>query len=372
MCTRSKFAAVFLAALAAAGAQAPGPRSSLKINFAPDSPLTLVSADWGESRETVRGGAMLLDLHASLLLKNGGPKRVRGVTLLVLAQDVTPGGKASVAVPSLDAGPGAVFPVRIDLRLLRPLGAVPLVQVGLDGVLFDDLSFYGPDRLHSRRSMTVWEMEARRDRRHFRSVLEARGAEGLRAEILASLARQAERPRLDVQMSRAGRATNLASERQVEFSFLRFPGAPVEPVGGVAAISGSEARAPRLEVRNRSGRPVQYLEIGWLLRDLQGREFLAGSVPAEVSLAPGAQGSISQNTAVRVSERNGLPVTLEGVAGFVTQVQFADGQVWVPERASLADPRLARAAAPSPEEQRLVELYRKKGLPALVEELKRF
>jgi hypothetical protein len=28
--------------------------------------------------------------------------------------------------------------------------------------------FYGPDRLNSRRSMTGWELEARRDRRHFR------------------------------------------------------------------------------------------------------------------------------------------------------------------------------------------------------------
>ena len=37
----------------------------------------------------------------------------------------------------------------------------------------------------------------------------------------------------------------------------------------------------------------------------------------------------------------------------------------------LADPRLSKLVPPSPEEQRLVQLYRRKGLQALVEELKK-
>jgi hypothetical protein len=369
---RSKIAVLgFLAAVPAWAQAASGP-SSVRINLPPDSPVTLVAADWGESRATPRGGAMQLDLHAWLQLRNAGPRRVRGITLLVLAQDVTPGGKASVSVPSIDIGTGELFPVRIDLRLLRPLGGGPLVEVGLDGVLFDDLSFYGPDRLSSRRSMTAWEMEARRDRRHFKSVLEARGPEGLRGEVLASLARQAERPRLEVQMARAGRATNLDPEREVPFAFLHLPDAPVEPLEGVARLAANEARAPRIEVRNRSDKPVRHVEIGWILRDRRGREFLAGSVPAEVTLAPGGRARLAPDTALRISERAGQPVPLEGVAGYVAQVEFADGRVWVPSRAALAaDPNLARTAAPSPEEQRLTELYRKKGLNALVEELKR-
>jgi hypothetical protein len=32
----------------------------------------------------------------------------------VLAQEVTPGGKASVAVPSLNVASGETFPVRVD------------------------------------------------------------------------------------------------------------------------------------------------------------------------------------------------------------------------------------------------------------------
>jgi len=86
----------------------------------------------------------------------------------------------------------------------------PLVKVSLDGVLFDGFDFYGPNRLNSRRSMTVWEMEAQRDRQHFKSVLAAAGPEGLRREMLDSLTRQAERPRIDVRVSRGGRAVSSA------------------------------------------------------------------------------------------------------------------------------------------------------------------
>ncbi len=128
-----------------------------KIDFPANSPVDLLSADYGESNETARGGALLLDFHAALSLRNASQRKIRGITLLVTAQDVTAGGKGSVTITSLDVGPQDTFPVRIDLRLLRPLQAssgVP-VQIGLDGVLFDDLSFYGPDKLSSRRNMTA-------------------------------------------------------------------------------------------------------------------------------------------------------------------------------------------------------------------------
>lgn len=266
--------------------------------------------------------------------------------------------------------PAEVFPIRIDLRLLRPLesGDGPLVRVDLDGVLFDDLSFYGPNRLNCRRSMTVWELEARRDRRYLKSVLEVRGPEGLRQEVLESLVRQADRPRLDVQVARGGRATNIGAGRDVEFAFLRFPDSPVEPLAGMARLAGREASAARLEVRNRSDRAIRYLEIGWIVRDRRGREFLAGSVPAEMTLAPGQKSRIVTETALRFSQ----PLTVEGMGGFVSQVEFADGEVWIPSRSDLADQRLQRLLPPSPEEQRLTNLYRKKGLDALIAELDKF
>ena len=346
--------------------------------MSPDSPVALMGTNVGESRATPRGGAMVVDLHMGLSLRNSSAHRIRGITLLVLAQEMTSGGKASVAVPSLDVAPGQSFPVRIDLRLLRPLqaGGGPLVKVSLDGVLFDGFDFYGPNRLNSRRSMTVWEMEAQRDRQHFKSVLAAAGPEGLRREMLDSLARQAERPRIDVRVSRGGRAVSSAGapEHMARFAFLKMPDSPVEAVDGWAEVAANEARTPTIQVVNRSPKPVDYVEIGWLVKDPQGREFLAGSVPAaegDLFLPPGRSGRVLQDTALRFSRNAGEPVSIASMTGFVSQVEFADGTAWVPNRLALQVSGLLRVVAPSPEEQRLADLYRTKGLNAVVEELRK-
>src|SRR5438309_8187978 len=102
MCTRSKLAGFTTLLAGAVGLMAQAPQGSLALDFPKDSPNTVVSADWGQSRPTAQGGAMLLDLHTALSLRNTTQKRIRGVTLIVLAQEVTPGGKASVSVPSID------------------------------------------------------------------------------------------------------------------------------------------------------------------------------------------------------------------------------------------------------------------------------
>lgn len=365
MCNRALLAIAFVGGALAGGAQS----LSRKIELPPDSPITVVSADWGDSNATPRGGAYLVDVHAALSLRNSSQRRIRAVTLVVLAQEVTPGGKGSVSVPSLDVAPGETFPLRIDLPLLRPLGSSggPAVEVRLDGVLFDDLNFYGPDKLHSRRTMTVWELEARRDRQYFNKVLEQAGGKALRDEMLDSLRRQADRPQTGVQMVR-GRATNSDPERDVQFAFLHLPDAPVEPLGGLAHIAGNEARAPRVDVRNRSARAVQHLEIGWIVKDQQGREFLAGSVPADLNLAPGRTGQVMQDAALRFPERT----FIQSMTGFVASVEFADGSYWIPSRSALEDPKLRRVVAPSPEEQRLAQIYQKKGLAGLIDELKKF
>src|SRR5579883_3424971 len=83
----------------------------LKIDLPKDSPVVVLAADPGDSSEIARGGAMLLDLHAALSLRNATQRRIRGVTLVVTAQDVTPGGKGSVSITSLDVGPEETFPV---------------------------------------------------------------------------------------------------------------------------------------------------------------------------------------------------------------------------------------------------------------------
>lgn len=374
------FAAILLAASAAWAQEGPlDAASAVQFDLPTDAPVKLVSSELGESRANVRGGAVMLDLHMSVLLRNDDRRHVRGVTLLLLSQESAPFGKASVT-RVFDIAPGESFPVRVDVRMVRPVqsGGGPLVRVSLDGVLFDDLQFFGPNRLNSRRSLTVFETQARRDRAYFREVLRTRGEPGLRQEVLDSLARQSRRPQLDVSFARAGRATTSAASHAAAFAFLNVPDAPVEPVNGSAQISGNEVRAPRIDVLNRSNRTVRYLELAWLVADQQGQQFLAASVPAgehDINLTPGQRGQLLQNTALRFSRPSAsgpTPVNVQQMTGFVSQVEFADGGVWVPSRQTLMNDRLLRLVEPSPEEQRLTDLYRNKGLAGLIAELKRF
>jgi hypothetical protein len=353
-------------------------QSAVKINVPDNSPVSLVSLSMGESRAMARGAALVLDLHMALTLRNGTGNRIHGVALRVVSQEVTVGGKASVSVPSLNVGPGDAFPVRIDLQLMRPnqIRTGPLVQVDLDGVLFQDLSFYGPDLLNSKRSMTAWEMEAQRDREHFKRVLAQFGAQGLQQEMLGSLARQDQRPTLDVRLVRRHTVSGaaMAPEHTAQFAFLKFPDAPVEPVDGWADLSGNEAHSPRIQVRNLSSKTVRYVELAWLVSDQRGQQYVAASLPAsdpDLYLPPGRTARVLQDTELHFS-RNGEPVNVRKMTGFVSQVEFADGKMWVPNRQNLENAALLTVLAPSPEEQRLSDLYRKKGLQALVEELKKY
>jgi hypothetical protein len=152
----------------------------------------------------------------------------------------------------------------------------------------------------------------------------------------------------------------------VQFAFAAIPDAPVEPLDGTARVSASEARAPRISIRNRSARPVEHLEIGWIVKDQQGREFYAASMPADLKLAPNGTGEVRQDAALRFQ----TPLAIQSVTGVVTGVEFSTGQPWIPSRASLNTLRGILPA--SPEEQRLLQIYNKRGLDALIEELKKF
>jgi hypothetical protein len=368
MCIRSKVVAIALFAACGASAQQNrlDPRSTMHITLPEDSPVGVLSADWGESNATPRGGAMLLDLHTSLVLKNTGQRRIRGITLLVQAQEVTPGGKASVSVPSLNIAQGQTFPVRIDLSLVRPLqgGAGPLVEIALDGILFDDLSFYGPNRLNSRRSMTVWELEAMRDRQYFKEVLQSRGRDGLRAEMINSLNRQSERTQMDARVT-AGRATAAGSSRHIQLAFLNPPNAPLVPEQGFARVSNDEARSPQIVLRNQSDHSIDSVEIGWIVKDTRGREYVTGAIPLDVGLPARTQRKVVQDASFRFSEAGGQGIAIDSMTGFISSVQYSDGKMWVPDRSK-------QLPTPSPEEQRLVELYRRKGIDVLAEELKKY
>jgi len=357
---------------------APISRDAVAINLPPNSPLTIRGVAMGDSRATARGAALSLDLHMAVTLSNTGSNRIHGVTLRVVAQEVVLGGKGSVTYPSLNVGPGESLPVRIDMQLMRPsqIASGPLVQVDLDGVLFQDLTFFGPDHLNSRRTLTACEMEARRDREYFRRVLAQNGKTGLQTEILDRLGRQAEASQLAVTVKRAGRAVTggAAAEHTAEFAFLKFPDSPIDPLRGQAQISGNEARSPHIEVRNTSNKPVKYVEMGWIVSDASGRQYMAGSLPSadnDVVLPPSHTGKLLQETTLSFSAK-GQPVSVQKMVGFVSQVEFADGKIWVPNRQSLDSAVLLKVLPPSAEEQRLADIYRKRGIDALVTELNHF
>ena len=231
-------------------------------------------------------------------------------------------------------------------------------------MLFEDLSFYGPDKLNSRRSMTVWELEARRDRKYFKNVLEREGGDGLKREMVASLDRQSQRSQTEARVH-AGKTAFTTAGRQVELAFVDSPNAPVGANNGHARVINDEARTPTFFVQNRSGQSVRGIEMGWLIKDGEGREYVSGPIPFNLDLGPRQKTRLVQDTALRFSQAGGQGISIDGISAFLTSIEFEDGSMWVPERS-------ARFLTPSPEEQRLSEMYRKRGLPALTEELKKF
>lgn len=353
----------------------------LRFEFPPSSPLRLVNTDWGRSRVLQRGSAATAELHLVLHLENRASQPIHGITLLFVTQDFAPGGKASISLPGLRIAPGEAFPAKVDLRLLQPIaaGGEPRVSVRLDGVLFADLSFAGDNTLNSRRLLSTLELEIQQDRRHARELLRAGGKESLAREMREILARREQSPRVDMQWARRGRATALPASEPVGFAFLNMPDSPLRPLNASVRIAANEAIEPTVRVRNLSGREIRYAEIGWIIRDLNGREFYAGTLPAsdgDIALKPSEETVVRQQGVLRFSERqnvNGqlqeVPVQLGEMVGYVSQVQFADGSIWMPNRYQASTPSAIRRLRLSPEQQRLASLYVREGLDALVKDL---
>ena len=375
--------ATLLALLAAGVPPVAGRPDSSPVRFVTpaDIPVSLVSMDSADTVMRPRGGALVIDLRVTVRLRNDGRRPVRGIGFGVRAAEGALGGKASVSVPGLYVPPGETFPVRLGLRLLRPLPAPRegVVALEIDGVLFEGYRFNGPDKLGSRRRLTVWAMQADRDRQALRAVLAAGGPEQLRRQVLASLAAQRRRPRLEARplgRTLSNSARDLA-ERRVVLAFLDIPESPLEALEGAVFVAGRTARSPEITIQNRSSKAVRYFELGWVVDDALGRGHAAGAWPAPASpmrLAPGESMATSTDRrfAFRPVAAGGNPdFAVRGMRGFIAQVQFEDGSIWIPSRENLRQANLLALLPASPEEQRLTDLYRRRGLDALIADLNR-
>lgn len=347
------------------------------VEFPHDSPVVSVGFDFGPSTITSRGPSMVIDLHAALTLRNVGTKPICGLTLRVEAQDLSPHGRGSVIKPSLFVLPGEEFPVKVDMQLVRPISAArsesAMVQVTIDCALFSDLKAYGPDKLNSKRTLMVYEMEARRDRQFLTRLLDGGRLPELREEL--NFGNQDFIPRqLGLELL-TGPRTISAREQALTVSPVNFPKGPVQPLGGAAQVAGNEVRAPRVDLRNVSKLHVVSVAMGWIVRDGHGTDFVAGALTSRLPIGPVQTSFISEAGTLRFSLPSGAPMVIDRLMTFVNDVEFADGTVWIPSRddidAATQDYILRREMATSPEEQRLASIYRREGTDGLKKELKR-
>jgi hypothetical protein len=181
-------------------------------------------------------------------------------------------------------------------------------------------------------------------------------------------------PRLGLEFLRDPQMAG-AREQPVVVNPLTFRGAPVQPIGGSAQVVGNEVRSPHVEVRNVSQKPVRSVELGWIVRDDRGRDFMAGSVPAFMPEGAIQTVKMTESGALRFSSSSGQPMIIGALRAFINNVEFTDGKLWIPSLSDIdgatTDPILRHEIASSPEQQRLAKLYRQKGTAGLAEELKR-
>ena len=134
------------------------PHSSIAIDLPPDSPVTLVSADMGESRASARGGAMVArPAHVAQAAEQqpaADPRR----------DDDRVGAGSRRRAAEAPGRAGSMWGRAKCSRCRSTSGccgrcsrrAGRWCRSASDGILFNDFSFYGPNRFDSKRTMMVW------------------------------------------------------------------------------------------------------------------------------------------------------------------------------------------------------------------------
>jgi hypothetical protein len=249
----------------------------------------------------------------------------------------------------------------------------------LDCALFSDLSWYGPDTLHSLRSLMLFEAEDKRERQYLSGLLNSGRLAELREELNFGLP-DTPQP-VAVAILPRSPATPATVSRRIKLSPISLAGAPVQVLDAAADLmNGLGVARPALSVRNTSQKTVVTVNVALLVRDEHAGEFVAAILPERTNLQPGQEAQIQDAMSFQLSKRTGAPLTgaplmVQGVSPLVTAVEFADGSVWIPDHEEVArataDPALRRVLARSPEQQRLAALFRRDGINAVAAELRK-
>ncbi|MEJ7608436.1 MAG: hypothetical protein WKF37_19740 [Bryobacteraceae bacterium] len=156
--------------------------------------------------------------------------------------------------------------------------------------------------------------------------------------MLASLEKQADRINMDARVAQSGRSTTTRNEQQFALAFLNSPSAPLATSDGMVRLADNEARSPRMQIRNQTTRPIRAFEMGWIVRDDRGKEYIAGSVPS-------TSGCLRMERLQWFRMRPSAFPRLEvsrlrfGIERFLSSVEFEDGSMWVPDRGAKLHPR---------------------------------
>ncbi len=305
------------------------------------------------------------DVHTRFSLRNVGTKPIAGLSFRILSSGGGSEGQAALILPSLQAAPGAVFPVRVDLQLPHRYSVrtqSPGVRILLDAVLWNDLSFYGPDLLHSRRRLLSFEFEARRENEYLRNLVGAGRLSEVREELNFGLPE--DQPQLTMELTPL--QVPMDRGKAITINTVSFGQAPLQLVGGGALLTDTALIGPHVLLRNSSDRRIRSVEVGFILRDERGHESRVSTLPAELALEPGQTRVLQQRANLLLSRTKGQPIVIRSLAAFVADVEFEDGSMWIPSRPDIERATdsvvLRRVLSECPETERMAGVFRRAGI----------
>lgn len=363
----------FLFALSAKSEELPAP--AVHVELGNKSPVLLQSLQLSPSAGS-EALSHISRLEVLLVLKNTAMKTIAGWTFRVDTGSSALLAHASVSMPGLDLRTGEAAQVPVNVEVTRSFATArnlaSVFNISLDGVLFTDGSTYGPDTLHSLRALNRAETENRHERQYLTSLLRAGRLADIRQELNFGLPDTP--PSLAVAILPPTSAAGRGSKR-ITLTSLRLPDAPAEVLGGNADLLSDGLSAPTIVLRNASAKTILSASIAFLIRDEQANEFVAADLPEQIGILPGKQTRIQASDFLRLSRTKGPPLEIRAVAVLITSVEFADGALWVPDRAEIeratTNPELRRILSDSPERQRLASLFRRDGINAVTAELRK-